>query len=100
MDDGKIKFTIPLIPSHIKQRYVSTEVEYETLSLEQIINYCKTPRRKQDIAEHFKLTLSERRSIPKGLIESGRLRYTDESLRLCEFDGKRKLVVNEDNKED
>lgn len=94
MKEGKIKYTMPHIPYYLNQKYINAEIDYEVLSEEGIIEFCKTPRTKKEIVEHFNLTPALRRSILKNLIVKERLSYTEESLALNEFDGNRRVISN------
>ena len=51
---GKLKTTIPLTPEAHLQRYAHPDIEILQLSEEALLEYCKTPRRREDIYNHFK----------------------------------------------
>ena len=94
INQGKLRYTIPSIPCHKKQRYINTSIEYETFTEYDIVEYCRTPRTKKEIATKFGLTESMRKGLIGRLIANGKICYTNESLKLGIYDGNRRLIKN------
>jgi transcription initiation factor TFIIIB Brf1 subunit/transcription initiation factor TFIIB len=72
VENGRLRLTIPNYASNI-QRYVNAESEVLIPTDEAILDFCKIPRLKSDIARHFGLTYFVARKHYDPLIESGRL---------------------------
>ncbi len=89
---GKLKFTIPSSPYSNKQKYINSEIEYQTYEECDIIEFCREPRTKSEIAEHFNMTTGIRFRMIKKLLEKGLIDYTEESKQLGFYDGNRRLI--------
>ena len=50
---GNLKMTIPLEPFAQHQRYAHPDTEITQLSEEALLEFCKIPRRREDIYKHF-----------------------------------------------
>jgi len=74
---GKLIMTLPNFPSSNNQRYVTTGFEPPISSNENILEYCKTPRRKKEIEAHFNLSGFQLRQHIEPLIISGKLKGSD-----------------------
>ncbi len=93
-EQGKLNYTLPYTPYSINQQYINAEIEYNTLTDESIIEYCKEPRTKHEIQTHFGMTVSIRKSTIKRLLNLEKICYTEESLALGKCDGNRRLIAN------
>jgi len=78
MAKGKIKFKYQHNPHYTNQKYMLTEAENVLLPFteENVIAFCKTPRQKCDISEHFKIGSQLCRNFVEYLVEEGKLKYT------------------------
>ena len=74
---GKLIMTLPNFPTSNNQRYVTVGYEPPIASIEKILEYCKTPRRKKEIEEHFNLTSFQLRQHIDPLIQEGKLKGSD-----------------------
>jgi len=54
--DGKLKMTIPQSPSAKQQKFVKADVDMIIFTEDALIEFCRTPRTKGEITEHFCLT--------------------------------------------
>ena len=77
LENGKLKTMLPRYEVHPKQRYINAEVEIAIPTDEAIIEYCKVPRRKKEIREHFGLKVFQVKSHVDPLIADGRLKGTE-----------------------
>ena len=77
LDSGKLKLMIPQYAPNRNQRYINAEIEIPIPTAEAILEYCKIPRRKKEIREHFGLKVFQIKSYVDPLIADGRLRMTD-----------------------
>lgn len=73
----KLIMTLPNFPTSSNQRYVTVGYETPIASDENIIEYCKTPRRKKEIQQHFALSSFQLRQHLEPLIAAYKLRGTD-----------------------
>ena len=89
---GKLKFTIPSSPYSNKQKYINSEIEYQTYEECDIIEFCREPRTKSEIAKQFNMTECVRKRMVKRLLEQGLIDYTEESKKLGIYDGNRRLI--------
>ena len=89
---GKLKFTIPSSPYSNKQKYINSEIEYQTYEDCDIIEFCREPRTKSEIAKQFNMTDAIRKRMVKRLLDKGLIDYTEESKKLGLYDGNRRLV--------
>lgn len=92
MKQGKLKFTIPSSPYNNKQKYINSEIEYQTYEECDIIEFCREPRTKSEIAKQFNMTECVRKRMVKRLLEQGLIDYTEESKKLGIYDGNRRLI--------
>ena len=92
MKQGKLKFTIPSSPYSNKQKYINSEIEYQTYEECDIIEFCREPRTKSEIAKQFNMTECIRKRMVKRLLEQGLIDYTEESKQLGLYDGNRRLI--------
>jgi len=69
--------TLPNFPTSNNQRYVTAGFEPPVASNENILEYCKTPRRKKEIEEHFNLSSFQLRQHIDPLIQEGKLKGSD-----------------------
>lgn len=92
MKQGKLKFTIPSSPYSNKQKYINSEVEYKTYEESDIIEFCKEPRTKSEIAKQFNMTECIRKRMVNRLLDKGLIDYTEESKQLGIYDGNRRLI--------
>ena len=74
---GKLIMTLPNFPTSNNQRYVTAGFEPPVASDENIIEYCKKPRRKKEIEEHFSLSNFQLRQHLEPLIIAGKIKGTD-----------------------
>jgi hypothetical protein len=77
LESGRLKLMLPKYESNRNQRYVNAEVEIAIPTDEAILAYCKIPRRKKEIREHFGLKVFQIKSHVDPLIADGRLRGID-----------------------
>jgi len=56
---GELKMTMPINPDSKQQRFVGRDVEIITLSEETLLEYCRTPRSKEEIYKYFGLTTKD-----------------------------------------
>lgn len=77
VDEGKLLLTLPNFPTSNNQRYVTAGFETVIASNENILEYCKVPRRKKEIAEHFGFSDFTLRQHIDPLIISGKLKGSD-----------------------
>lgn len=92
VEQGKLKYTHPSVPSYSKQKYINAEIDYKTFTDDDIVDYCKEPRTKSEIEQHFNITKSMRKGCLQRLVEQGKICYTKDSEKLGKFDGNRRLV--------
>lgn len=92
MKQGKLKFTIPSSPYSNKQKYINSEIEYQTYEECDIIEFCREPKTKSEIAKQFNMTECIRKRMVKRLLEQGLIDYTEESKKLGLYDGNRRLI--------
>lgn len=94
VEQGKLNFTFPDIPSYLKQQYINAEIEYKAFTDQDVIDYCETPRTKAEIQNHFNLSIAMRKGVLQRLFNQGKIDYTEESKRLGKCDGNRRVVKN------
>lgn len=94
IEQGKLKYTFPDIPSYCKQRYFNASEQCEQFTDDAVAEYCKEPRTKFEIEKHFDITKAMRKGVIERLLESGKICYTKESEKHGKFDGNRRLVKN------
>lgn len=77
LESGRLKPLLPKNQANRNQRFIHEDIEIETPTDDGILEYCKTPRRKKEIREHFGLNISQAISHVDPLIADGRLKMTD-----------------------
>lgn len=93
-EQGKLRYTIPNNPYSQNQKYINSEINYNPLTDDEIIEYCKEPRTKQELETKFGLTKWTRKIIVERLLNIEKICYTEESLALGKCDGNRRLIAN------
>jgi len=74
---GKLKMTIPLNPPCKQQRFVDSAVEISEFSEDALLEYCKTPRSKEEIYQHFGVsTKGAVSNFINPLLDNGKLKRT------------------------
>jgi len=74
---GIIKMTMPLNPKCKQQRFVNPSVEIDAFSAEALLDFCATPRSKEEIRERFGVsTKGAVSNFINPLLESGKLLRT------------------------
>lgn len=92
--DNKLKLTHPDIPTYCQQRYFNAEFDYPQFTDQGVVEYCKEPRTKAEIEQHFNITNSLRKGVVERLLNQGKIDYTEDSKKLGKFDGQRRLISN------
>ena len=99
LNEGKLKLRYPHDPLYQYQEYMVIDCDTMQLTQDNIINFCKTPRYKNEIRDCFKLNVRLARRFINPLVESGKLVYAE-----CIKHGKTlvlsKLVANKNNKKE
>lgn len=95
VEQGKLKYTFPDVPSYSYQKYFNAEIECKQFTDDEIVEYCKEPRTKSEIEQHFNITKSMRKGCLQRLVEQGKICYTKESEKLGIYDGNRRLIKSE-----
>lgn len=92
--EGKLRYLYPDIKYCSTQKYINAEIQWEILTDDAVIEYCKEPRTKSEIQNHFKIKESMRKGIVNRLLKDGKLCYTEDSMQMGEYDGNRRLIKN------
>ena len=95
LESGKLMLTLPNFPNSYKQRYVTAGFEPRILTRENILEFCKSPRRKIDISGHFGVSGFQTNRHIEPLLLSGELVEVDPRIGnsawqkyICVEDGK------------
>jgi len=94
VEQGKLKYTFPDVPSYSHQKYFNAEIECKQFIDDEIVEYCKEPRTKSEIEQYFNITKAIRKGCIQRLLDQGKICYTKDSEKLGKFDGNRRLVKN------
>ena len=94
VEQGKLKYKYPDIPSYCNQKYINSETEYKQFTDNEVMEYCKEPRTKCEIEQYFNITKAMRKGCIQRLLDQGKICYTKESEKLGKFDGNRRLIKN------
>lgn len=76
IQSGKLKMTIPERPTSVNQQFVIAEYDMPILCEAEIIEFCKTPRLRKEVAEHFNIPQYTTDGYLLDLVKKGRLKYT------------------------
>jgi hypothetical protein len=78
--NGEMQYTIPEKPLSRSQLFVTMGYEADMVTKEAVLEFCRIPRRKNEIAAQFKQSKYQMRFIVTPLIENGKLLPCDESV--------------------
>jgi hypothetical protein len=86
LDGGKLKMTIPAIPTSTCQRFVIADNDTATMSEESLIEFCATPRSKIEIMVHFSYNTNQGMKTLLGkLIKEKKLVYLNPEMPMCRW---------------
>jgi DNA-binding CsgD family transcriptional regulator len=76
IEDGKIIGTDALNPKNHWQKFVAADTKYNISKDERILEFCQSPKSRNEIAEYFEINLKYVKQYITPFIESGRLKMT------------------------
>jgi len=86
VDSGKLKMTMPAVPTSTRQKFVITESSVEIFSEEALIEFCREPKTRLEIMEHFGYDGIAGMKILLGrLIKNGKLKYLNPEMPMCRW---------------
>jgi predicted ArsR family transcriptional regulator len=77
--DGRLKGTEPNNPQNYWQRYVSAEYGAPVSLNELILEFCKEPRTRKEIAERTGIDIGKMKSYTQPLVDCGKLKMTNQA---------------------
>jgi len=83
---GKLKMTIPAIPTSTRQRFVIHGSDIIVFSEEALIEFCRVPRVRIEIMKHFDYNTAEgMKNLLRKLLRNGKIKYLNPEMSMCRW---------------
>lgn len=86
IDSGKLKMTIPAIPTSTSQKFIQAESDTIIFSEQALLEYCKTARSKVEMMDYFDYrTNTGIKDFLGRLVREGKLTYLHPEMPMCRW---------------